>query len=236
MPEKETYLQEIPEGKIPGWRIIDPEGKQLNLPYLTIKNDRMGVVLTYGFNPEGGYDQITLEETGGGGSVIVVYTIDGEGNLLVGGVTQPRPLQSVLSQWNLPRGFLDPNKAHFQVAQEELAEETGLTSVSIKELSGMPMNPNSAFFVTRGENSDQTPKGVKFFAVQIPFEDTLVDENTDLRMINPKKLIPTEGDKIAEKMISGITFRPWAEAVMVGDMFTAAGTVRLLADREQQRK
>lgn len=218
MTEKGTKIEKLHEGIKPGWRLlVDGEPVEVNKMAVLI-NDRLGT-LTYGKSPSGEYDQWAFHEAGGGGSAIVPYSIV-DNQLFIGVVTQGRPLQSDRLVANVPRGFMDPGKSHFQAASSELAEEMGL-DIPVIDLGGEGGNPNNAFFETWGEN-----EGVKFWAVKVPADKLIAGEGGQYGF-KPGAVQPVEGDKMAERIL-GSKFITLIEAGKLGDMMTTSGITRLL--------
>lgn len=202
----------------PGWR-LEVDGKPVGVEELAVLiHDKLGI-LTYGKSPSGEYDQWAFHEAGGGGSVIVPYAVV-DNKLLIGVVTQSRPLQSENPVDNLPRGFMDPEKSHFQAATSELAEEIGISDLTIQDLGGEGGNPNNAFFETWGEN-----EGVMFWAVRVP-ADALVHSEGKYGF-KPGVVRPVEGDKMAERIL-GSKFISLEEASELGDMMTLSAITRLV--------
>lgn len=216
--EKGTKIEPLNEGVKPGWRLLVDGGPVEVEEMAVLINDRLGTLI-YGKSPSGEYDQWAFHEAGGGGSVIVPYSII-DNQIFIGVVTQGRPLQSDRPVANVPRGFMDPDKSHFQAASSELAEEMGL-DIPVIDLGGEGGNPNNAFFETWGEN-----EGVKFWAVKVPADKLVAGENGQYGF-KPGAVQPIEGDKMAERIL-GSKFIPLAEAGKLGDMMTLSGITRLL--------
>lgn len=218
MSELDTRIEKLNEGVKPGWRLL-VDGAPVEVKEMAVLvNEKLGR-LTYGKSPSGEYDQWAFHEAGGGGSVIVPYSMI-DNQIFIGTVTQSRPLQSEQPVVNTPRGFMDPEKSHFQAASSELAEEMGL-AMPVVDLGGEGGNPNSAFFETWGEN-----EGVKFFAVKVPSDKLIAGENGQYGF-KPGAVQPVEGDKMAERIL-GSKFIPLEEAGKLGDMMTLSGITRLI--------
>ncbi|OGD42088.1 hypothetical protein A2193_03355 [Candidatus Azambacteria bacterium RIFOXYA1_FULL_42_37] len=217
MVEKSTKIERLDEGIRHGWKLlVDGQPVEVN-EMAVLVNDRLGTLI-YGKSPSGEYDQWAFHEVGGGGSVIIPYSMI-DNQLFIGVVTQTRPLQSGEPVANVPRGFMDPDKSHFQAASSELAEEMGL-DIPVIDLGGEGGNPNNAFFETWGEN-----EGVNFWAVKVP-ADKLVGGEGEYGF-KPGVVKPVEGDKMAERIL-GSKFIPLAEAGKLGDMMTTSAVTRLL--------
>ncbi len=211
------------------WRIFVNGEEQLRVLHLVLDHPSFGT-LTYGLTA-GGHDGWSFHERGGGGSVILPFSmVDGE--LFVGLVEQQRPHQggTVL---NAPRGFVDPAERRDAAAQRELMEETGIDvpASALSALPGAPANPNSGFFETTG-----TDEGVHFFAVEIPAERLLGQGN---RRMFAEGAVDKRAEvcrsKLAEQ-VGEVVFVPWYEAATLGDMFTNAAVARLLAARRRMRE
>lgn len=133
-----------------GWEIIvNGEPLQGSIQRVILRQEKMGVTIDLGRGPEGTYDHPTIQELGGGGSVVVPYLVN-MGELYVGVVNEYRLTCTDgerVTVPNVPRGFLDPGETHFETAKRELTEEAGYTPVDerIIQLPGDGMNPNSAF-------------------------------------------------------------------------------------------
>jgi len=217
MVEKSTKIERLDEGIRHGWKLlVDGQPVEVN-EMAVLVNDRLGTLI-YGKSPSGEYDQWAFHEVGGGGSVIIPYSMI-DNQLFIGVVTQTRPLQSGEPVANVPRGFMDPDKSHFQAASSELAEEMGL-DIPVIDLGGEGGNPNNAFFETWGEN-----EGVNFWAVKVPADKLVAGEGE--YGFKPGVVKPVEGDKMAERIL-GSKFIPLAEAGKLGDMMTTSAVTRLL--------
>lgn len=208
-------MQKIVVQEKRGWQLFLNELLVSVVESLRLVHTRFGT-LEYGLT-KGGWDGWTFHELGGGGSVIVPYA-NINGQLFVGLVWQNRPNQGG-NVWNVPRGFLAFGENHFGSAVQELEQEVGYRSMELRLLEGKPMNPNSAFFVTEGD------EGVRAYALEIR-EDELVNNGADGWAFNPQILKPIS--KSAE-LIFGCRFFPWEQATEVGDMFTLAAIARLRA-------
>lgn len=214
-------LKALPEGANPGWG-LEVDGQKVPAREASLVHPKFGEV-RFGAAPIGGYGTWGFEEVGGGGSVLVPYFRTPEGQLYVGLVQQPRPFQSEVPVWNLPRGFLNPGQTHFTSALGEAREEVGSTNENrVFLLDGEPANPNSTFFVTRGPNADGSPKGIRFYGVHFDSEE--LERDTDGFKFKPGVVVPATKD--AEK-IMGCRFILWTEAMELGCMMTIAGVGRL---------
>jgi hypothetical protein len=237
MPEREVSTQPEPpknvapvredEQQTRGWSLKVNGVEVPGVSFVELVQSKMGTRAEYG-KTEAGHDGLAIEETGGGGSVIVPYYIM-DGELYVGGVEENRP-NSGGKVWNVPRGFLDPGMTHFAMAQQELAEEAGFVPIEkrIRELRGAPMNPNSTYFVAKGPD-----KGVRAFVVAVqPSEVSAVQASDDPQErvfgFNPDVLRPVSptGEKVMKSR-----FIHWTKALGEKDMFGVAATGRLVAEQ-----
>lgn len=220
-----TSLESVDDKTQIGWEIA-VDGVKLSPKQLTIVNEQLGGQVVYGRNPASGRDQWAYHERGGGGSVTLPFAVL-NGRLYVAVVQQNRPLQSKVPVLNAVRGFLDPDKTHFEIAAAELGQEMGLIARPIK-LPGPGANPNSTFFETWGEG-----EGISFWAV--PVSTGMLEKTNDELRFKKGALKPAEGDKIAEIILGSRLIR-WEEAAGLGDMMTLSGISRLLAWLRQQGK
>lgn len=74
-----------------GWKVFVNGEEVPDAASVEIRNEKMGASSCYGMRVEG-YDGIVWREPGGGGSVILPYTLWG-GELYIGVVSQNRSLQ-----------------------------------------------------------------------------------------------------------------------------------------------
>jgi len=217
-----TLLELIPEGIERGWSLL-VNGKPVpDVNQLVLFNPEYGAIY-YGKSPSGNYDTWSFHETGGGGSVTIPFVLV-EGALYIGTVSQPRPLQDQSGPVpNVVRGFLDPDESHFEASARETEEELGITASSF-ELPGEPTNPNSTFFETWGEG-----EGVRFFGLEL--DQGSVKANGDEYMLDENLIKPISE---SAEGIMGASFIPWQQAALVGDMFTRAGVISLVAYLESE--
>ena len=223
-PKTPFKLDPVPDGAARGWR-LHVDGSPIATPASTMKlwHEKMGIRVDYGFK---GYDRPVIKEAGGGGSVTIPYHVAPDGHLYIGVVREQRDLMGGMV-WNAPRGFMNPGEQHFQTAVREYTEETGhhVPEQRIRELKGLPTNPNSAFFDTSGEN-----EGVRFYAIKI-LQDELcaIDDDTQnpQYVFNPAQL---EAVSAVAKKIMGTTFIPVEDALQLADQFTVAGVGRLFME------
>lgn len=219
-----TVLVDIPpdkQGKR-GWKVEVNGVEVAEVSRVSISNPKFGV-LEYGSDPAG-YDRWGFHENGGGGSVVVPYSLI-EGELYIGVVEQVRVNQggAVL---NIPRGFLHAGETHFRAARREFVEETSHTPQKndVFRFEGRSMNPNSAFFETIGPD-----EGVQAFGLRISHEvlERRLDGGYRFRP-GMLQADPASKDlKLAEQIL-GCAFITAATALQLGDMFTVAGVGRLL--------
>ena len=226
-----TILKSIPQGHKRGWALTVNGQTVPEVENFTLENPAFGT-LTYGLQPAG-YDGWTFHENGGGGSVIVPHFLS-NGEVYVGLLTEERPTQGGLVL-NLPRGFIEIGETHFQAAQREAGEEMSLketTKRPLSELLGTPANPNSAFFESWGLG-----EGVRFFGLR--FEESDIVRNGDELTLNASLLQPTSDQvkqkALLEKIVGKARFVPWHTAILCSDMFTVAGTGRLMGSLRSSR-
>ncbi|OGD94983.1 hypothetical protein A3F02_03735 [Candidatus Curtissbacteria bacterium RIFCSPHIGHO2_12_FULL_38_9b] len=222
-------VSEIDDQVSRGWK-VELNGEVVDeVSSIRLIQERMGVYAEYGKTP-GGWDGLALEEVGGGGSVTVPYlNIDDE--IYIGVVEENRPNAGGMVL-NVPRGFMDPGETHFQTAKRELTEETGYEPVEkrIQSLEGDPMNPNSTYFVTKGDG------GVRVYKVEIREDEVMtVVHDADkpegrVYAFNPEVL--NAESKMGEKVMKS-RFIHWSKVIKLNDMFTVAAVGRLLAQGEK---
>jgi hypothetical protein len=215
-----TVLRDLPDGAKRGWKAY-LNGEEITEPIrsIVISNPGFGD-LRYGATPMG-YDAWAFHENGGGGSVVIPYAVL-DGRLYIGLILQNRPNQGgkVL---NVPRGFLEPGKNHFETAHKESDEEVGYGKpYDITPLGGEPQNPNSTFFETWGQG-----EGVRFYALPIPSE--ALESNGARFRFKPGHVKSDPSSKAAKtvEQILGAEFLPLEEVANLSDMFTTSGALRL---------
>lgn len=224
--KRQTLVEDIRPDKQGerGWRLTVNGGTISDVKHFCLANPQFGRI-EYGAAPGGAYDTWAFHEIGGGGSVTLPYALL-EDDLYVGVVEQNRPNQGG-KVFNVPRGFLASGESHFRAAEREFAEEVGLVEpFTVEELPGLPGNPNSAFFDTRGDG-----EGVKFFGVRIP--GTCLESVSEARRYRLRKgMVSTDpaskAARVAEQILDTV-FMPWIEVVQLSDMFSVAGAARLKA-------
>jgi hypothetical protein len=160
-----------------------------------------------------GWDQWVFEEPGGGGSILLPYFIDENGNLLVGLAWEARPFESRRSEvLNAPRIFMDPHENHFKASTRLAHLETGYIPPEgrIHPLDSIGKNPNSSFFITNKGDYH----GCHFFGLPMIREE--IDFSGSRPKIKKGDLIPESqpGQKVMK-----CNFFPYLE-VEVGDMFS----------------
>lgn len=230
-------LRSIGHDEKRGWT-VKVNGKVVDhVSEVEISHPRFGA-LNYG-SVKGLYDSWCFVEFGGGGVVTIPFVRLGPGihDVYIGLVDQARINQGgrVL---NVPRGFIDPNEKHFEAAQRELQEETGLSDLRSMLFAfddHQPANPNSTFFITNGEN-----EGVVFHALQLEPTEFVPDYNyeppelsaTAVATVPNCKCYQLRDDTIKPtskggELIFGCRFFPLDVAFAVSDMFTktAAGLI-----------
>lgn len=219
----------LPVDKPAGWdiQLFDTAGARIHIVEAQIglvlaHNARMGVTVAYGLT-RGGFDGWQIHETGGGGSVTTPFTII-DGVLYVGVVTQVRHTQGGPVD-NTPRGYRKPGENALENAVREWNEEveTGDNyAVHIFELSGQPVNQNSANYETWGEN-----EGVKYFACEIS-PNALEMQPDGSYVFRPDLLSSTNEAERKKEAIFGTRFINAAFAFGLSDAFTVVATGRIV--------
>lgn len=215
-----------------GWTtsIFDRHGNRLTtdpIGLILMHNPRMGVSIGYGMTP-GNYDGLLIHETGGGGPVTIPYAVI-NGHVYVGVVEQQRFTQGgkIL---NCPRGYRDPGESAFHAAAREWLEETGLKlAVEMCELTGSPLNPNSANYMTAKDG-----EGVRFYACRLPSD--IIEFREGTYRIKEAVINRATEDARRKEGIFGIMLLPWQEAVGLQDGFSAIATARLIADPRTNKR
>lgn len=213
-----------------GWDVSVNNQKIETVHSTSLENSKLGVRLEYGQRPEG-YDGFIIREPGG--AATIPYTIDEDGSIYVGVVTEYRPTMGEETTNNIPRGFSD-FKADRQLesaretAEREVAEETGLRKIGDKLVQlAAGLNPNSTFF----DYSQDPEAGVSLFALPVSTNELEVtyDDSGNIFYTFPEHVKNQgEGDKAGERIL-GSKFIPLAEALRSRDMFTSAAAGQLMA-------
>lgn len=190
-------------------------------------NPKFGT-LTFGLRPEGKENIGWMwKEVGEGGVGIIPYAVI-EAKLFIGLISQERHTLGGAS-WNIPRGFFDPTKTHFESALQELSEETGYQNPGKRfcELKGEPANCNSTFFDTSSGG------GFRYYGLEIN-PDQELERFHDFVDIGPDDLVtniyPTykfvkgifKPTSTMGERITGCLFFPWEKAATVNDLFSNA--------------
>lgn len=207
---EDSGLEPISPDQKRGWQVFVNDQKIEQVSHVVIKSSKG--TLTYGWNPMG-WDQWNFEEPGGGGSILLPYFIDTNGNLMVGLAWETRPFESERSEvLNAPRIFMDPAETHFQASERLAHLETGYVPPEgrIHSLSATGKNPNSTFFITN--KSDE--HGCRFFGLPMIMEE--IDFSGSRPKIKKGEIIPQS--KPGQKVMK-CSFYPYEE-VEVSDMFT----------------
>lgn len=225
-------LKPIPDPSKTGWKteVISPDGSStpLEVALLRSHQTQLGVDVSFGLDPEDGYDRWVIKEAHGGGSVIIPYLwIDGE--LYVGANRQKRSLTGGLVT-EVPRGFSLTKESHNETAMREFQEETGVVkpiAERVEALKGRPINPNSAFF----QANPRKGEGVKLFGIKIePSEVELRRESKDPKR-RVYKFSPQLQEEIKEQnekiKPEGIRFFHSSLLSQTSDGFTLQAIARL---------
>jgi len=219
----QDYWQMIPDGVKPGWSLTTEYDGDL-LRRAKLGNPHFGV-LYYGKSPSGNYDQWWFQEVGGGGSVILPYTVDPSGRTFIGLVLQRRPLQDEVNLvWGFPRGFKPREMTHDEAAAMEYREETGdFSAVEVVRLEGDGGNPNNAFF-------DSREGGMQFYTVKLPWEAFIPNPQGEGIVFRTNEL--TAEQKL--ELIQGCVFieDDFRRISRLGDMISHSCYLRWLAYRQ----
>lgn len=220
-------MANLPEGKQPGWT-LEVDNQVVPVEHnMTLKHDGMGLELKYGLHPSGFYDVWGFHENGGGGAIAVPYAVMGDGQVLLGTVSQNRPAAGGVIR-ELPRGFKEPNETHEQTVVRETSEETGSeVEASRFVMLGKEKNPNTAFFDTSAEG-----EGLRFYGYMVhPDELEQVTDDTGTYYQYKQDLLEAaqaRGD--GTEKILGSRFVTLREAVQDShDLMTSAGAGLLAA-------
>lgn len=158
---------------------------------------------------------------------IIPYIVLG-GRLFTGMILQERAGQGGLV-WNIPRGFLDPTKTHFESAAKEMNEETGIKNPQnrLRGLCGEPANSNSTFFDTSAGG------GFQYFSFEVFLEEIETTKETDVLKFREGIFKPQT--TIAERIVA-CRFFPWTTAATIRDNFSNAATARLITTYPELRR
>jgi hypothetical protein len=178
----------------------------------------------YGIMPNG-QDGWYFHEKGGGGSVAVPFLIQ-NGKLLIGLIEEERYNQGGIVS-NLPRGRMNPRESGDLTSQTTarlaVDEKVGfcIPKPRIFLIDGEPANPNSAILRTANEG-----EGVKFYGFLVFPEEV---ESKEGKIVFKESEKDNDAFSQTLRKATECFFVPWEEAILVADMFTAAGIARLLA-------
>lgn len=173
-------------------------------------------VLTYGQRPEG-YPSWVFAQQGGGGVITLPYVIPVEGELLVGLIKEKRANMGEEPVWCVVGGFIKPSETHREAQARELAEEAGFLEVlQSKEMPGLPINANRAFFVA------DPLKGEGDHAYCLRVSEGDLEADGDSFKLKDALLFPDF------KKVNDLRFFPWRKAVlMTADGLALAALARL---------
>lgn len=230
-------MQEVPKEKQSnaGWRMIVNGNSWSEISSATLRQEKMGIDITYGMRPEG-YDGVSIREFNGGGAVTIPYMIHPDtGRIYVGVIKENRPLLGG-EVWNVPRGFIDMGETHQEAAEREVVEEMGYQRESgriIKLAEGL--NPNSTYFDTSHANEDGSLAGVAIFAMPLRQEDLekVTNEQGEEVYVFPRTIREAARGDGASERIFGSMFVPIKQAMVSRDMFTSAAAGQLLVHLTQ---
>lgn len=156
-------VRSVPSGAKRGWNTEAVSVKDGQLTHLKLSS-RFGT-LEVGQLPSG-YDGWVFKETGGGGSVTLLWCRGPDGVILVGLLPERRANMGPDPVLCIVGGFIHPGEAHVDAQRREAEAEAGLGALKTKELQGHPVNPNRAFFVADPGQDE----GVHLYAIEVPFE------------------------------------------------------------------
>ena len=220
--ERTSLIKPISSGTKRAWT-VKVDGREVKEVKIVEIFSNFGI-LTYGLLPNG-TDGWNFYEKGGGGSVAVPFLIQ-DGKLLLGLIEEERFNQGGIVP-NIPRGRMSQREktslTSETTARLAVDEKVGfcIPKFRIFLIDGEPTNPNSALLQTayKGE-------GVKFYGFRVLPEEVELEEDKIVFKESEK------GNNIFSQTLRKATecfFVPWEKAVLVADIFTAAGIARLLA-------
>lgn len=196
-------MKDIPSEFPRGWELELNNMIIKDVYRLTMTHGRLGLKLDYGLRPEG-FDGPTIEEPGG--SIVVPYTFDKNGNIFVGLVNEYRPLLGGFVD-NIPRGLADPHngESRKETAVRELREEMGLklNGSAIVELAN-GLNANTTFFDT--SKSEQTGISIHAVKVDVTYLEALKDEEGKEYFIFPQEVRDNVRPDEGTELITGSKF------------------------------
>ena len=216
-------IRQIPKGMENPWSVRVNGIIQQDISNIQIDNPKFGR-LSFGLRPEGTIGWM-WKEVGGGGRIIFPYAVI-DNKLYIGLLLQERHAQGGYV-WNVPRGFLDPAKTHFESALAELKEEVGYKNPGEKfrELKGEHANCNSSFV-------DSREGGDRYFAFEVFPEELkryhdfidVGESDTVENIYKTYKFIPGLFKPISTtaERITACLFFPWEKAATVSDLFSNA--------------
>lgn len=173
-------MQPIPSVKARGWA-VKIDGKEQTVGSVELES-KFGKLI-YGLRPEG-YDAWVFCEAGGGGAVTIPVSVMLGGKVFVGLILEKRANMGDKPVWCAIGGFLDPGETHEQTQVREAAEESGLNTMSAKNLPGLHINSNRAFFV-----ADAASEGTRAYVLNVP-EDMLELDGGECWKLKASTLLP----------------------------------------------
>jgi ADP-ribose pyrophosphatase YjhB (NUDIX family) len=203
------------------WR-VELDGQLVPSPSLVEITSRYGI-LRYGWCA-GGYDAWSFSEVGRGGVIAIPFAIK-DGALLVGVIEEFRHNQGGVVL-NVPRGLIEyeSGETPAAAASRELAEETGISGATLLELSGVPVNANSAFFETPAAGD-----GTRIYALELAADWLVADaDGVRVREDHLDNSLRAVQERARER-IGTLRLVPWTEAAALSDLFTVAAVARLVA-------
>lgn len=228
--QKVTSLNDFKKNSVKNWKLIIDGKARVVKKRLSLINEHFGR-LDYAESPLG-FDTISFEEIGRGGSVIVPYFYH-ENELFIGLVEEDRPNMSGngvdFRVFNLPRGLVERNETFFHAAKREFQEEMQILLKEdhfiLKKLS-KPLNPDSALFY-----SSMGKSGVEFFSIKVPFK-LMEQERRNVYKFKDEYVHPE--CNTAEKIYCS-RFYHWSKIFDLYDMLTVTGVLLLRISLEHTR-
>lgn len=231
------FPKPVREGTNNEWGVLADfgDGKMvpLEVARLAVVNDKRHIALLWGESPmsNDNFRYAQAWRVGGGGAVTIMWSRDPRGCLYVGGVVQSRPfIDPDEDIFNVVRGFARPGEDVRDAALRELDEEVGNPDLLVPQpLPGEPVNMDSAFFASQGEEWNGS---VSFFHLQVPW--SLLREQADGSFAFE---IDSVTDEKRKEAIFGAKFVPGDQMIAFAgqpDAFTAIAYFRLVAYFAQQ--
>lgn len=232
--EPSVVLPSVPDNIERKWQVYLNGELVPNVRHLRLEN-RAGMFrcLEYGLMSSEGnsYDSIGYYEAGGGGTVVIPYTMYGEP--YVGVVRQQRLFMGPEPVLCAVGGYMKPG-GHMATAVEELHDEFRTKALFLNEpfkLPGRPGNCNRAMWIAAAPD-----EGIHFTAVEVSPAALRVEKHGTLTLRREAvSNAPDVDPNNVEKIISTL-FIPAREALLLADMFVVVGTARLMSHLAVERR